>query len=364
MPSLPVLDYDAVLAAVSERQAIDLVHDALVRFHRGEWAMPPKVYLQSPPSGDFRAMPARGDGLALLKWITSFPGNPARGLPAVSGVICLSDAGDGQPLMLLDARSVTALRTGAVAAVAAKALARDGARTVGIIGCGLHGAWAARCLAAAGYGPGVCHDPRPEASRALAAELAWDNGSREQALRCEVVCCVTPGSKIVVEAGDLRPGLHLNMLGADGPGKSEASVGAVASCALFCDEWEQASHGGELTAAVAAGAVRREQVTELGAVLAGDAPGRPGPESVTLFDSTGLAIQDLAVAAAALEAWREGRVEAQTVRLWTGRCVSPSRYSGMLPCLRFGPGSRLVWSVSSAVMIFGRVSCGTITSSM
>jgi ornithine cyclodeaminase/alanine dehydrogenase-like protein (mu-crystallin family) len=89
----------------------------------------------------------------------------------------------------------------------------------------------------------------------------------------------------------------------------------VASCSLFCDEWEQASHGGELTAAVAADLVQREQVTELGAVLAGDARGRPGPESVTLFDSTGLAVQDLAVAVAALEAWREGRVEAQTVVL-------------------------------------------------
>jgi ornithine cyclodeaminase/alanine dehydrogenase-like protein (mu-crystallin family) len=120
---------------------------------------------------------------------------------------------------------------------------------------------------------------------------------------------------VVVDAGDLRPGLHLNMLGADGPGKSEASVGAVASCALFCDEWEQASHGGELTAAVQVGLVTREQVTELGAVLAGDAPGRPGREAVTLFDSTGLAIQDLAVAAAAVDAWREGRVDAQTVRL-------------------------------------------------
>jgi ornithine cyclodeaminase/alanine dehydrogenase-like protein (mu-crystallin family) len=315
VPSLPVLGHDAVLAAVSERQAIALVREALVSFHRGDWTMPPKVYLLSPPYGDFRAMPALGDGLASLKWITSFPGNPERGLPAVTGVICLSDATTGEPLMLLDARAVTALRTGAVAAVAAQALARPAARTVGIIGCGLHGAWAARCLAAAGYGPGVCHDPRPEAAAALAAELDWDPGSRDQALRCELVTCVTPGTEIVVDAGDLRPGLHLNMLGADGPGKSEASVGAVASCALFCDEWEQASHGGELTAAIDAGLVSRDRVTELGGVLAGDAPGRPGPDSVTLFDSTGLAIQDLAVASAALEAWRAGRVEAQTVRL-------------------------------------------------
>jgi alanine dehydrogenase len=313
--SLPVLDHDAVLRAVSPTDAIARVRTALPRFHAGEWMMPPKVYLDSPPFGDFRAMPARGDGLALLKWVTSFPGNPARGLPTVTGLVCLSDASSGEPLMMLDARSVTALRTGAVAAVATEALAPSKARAVGIVGCGLHGAWTARCLAAAGYGPGVCYDPRPEAASQIAAELRWRAGSRSEALRSEIVCCITPGAEIVVDAGDLRPGLHLNMLGADGPGKAEASVGAVASCALFCDEWEQASHGGELTGAVQAGLVGRERVTELGAVLAGDAQGRPGPDAVTLFDSTGLAIQDLAVAAAALEAWREGRVEAQTVML-------------------------------------------------
>jgi alanine dehydrogenase len=315
VPEIPVLAHDAVLDAVPPQHAIERVREALLRFHRGDWTMPPKVYLDSPPYGDFRAMPARGDGLALLKWVTSFPENPARGLPTVTGIVCLSDANDGEPLMLLDARSVTALRTGAVAAVAAEALAAAGAQTVGIIGCGLHGAWAARCLAAAGYGPGVCHDPQADAARALAGELGWAVGARQDAMRCDIVCCVTPGAAIVVDAGELRPGLHLNMLGADGPGKAEASVGAVASCALFCDEWQQASHGGELTGALAAGLISREQVTELGAVLAGDARGRAGPEAVTLFDSTGLAIQDLAVAAAALEAWRAGRVSAQTIAL-------------------------------------------------
>ena len=151
----------------------------------------------------------------------------------------------------------------------------------------------------------------------MADELGtgWEAGPRAAALGCDIVCCITPGTAPVVEVADLRPGLHLNMLGADGPGKAEATVEAVSSCALFCDEWEQASHGGELTAAVKTSAVTRTRVTELGAVLSGDAPGRPGPEAVTLFDSTGLAIQDLAVATAAFEAWRQGRVEAQTVRL-------------------------------------------------
>ena len=315
MPEIAVLDHDAVLQAVPPRAAIDRVRDALVRHAAGEWEMPAKVYLPSPPHGDFRAMPARGDGLALLKWVTSFPGNPERGLPTVTGVVCLSDAESGEPLMLLDARAVTALRTGAVAAVATEALARPGVARVGLVGCGLHGAWTGRCLVAAGYGPGVCADPRPEAAREVAAELGWRPGSREQALACDVVCCVTPGSEPVVGAEDLRPGLHLNMLGADGPGKAEATVEAVAACSLFCDEWEQASHGGELTGAVEAGAVDRDRVTDLGDLLRGAAPGRGDPDEVTLFDSTGLAIQDLAVAAAALEAWRAGAVEAQAVRL-------------------------------------------------
>ncbi len=315
MPTLPVLDHDSVLAAVSPAEAIAHVREALLRHHLGDWVMPAKVYLPSPPHGDFRAMPARGDGLALLKWITSFPGNPERGLPTVNGVVCLSDATTGQPLMLLDARSVTALRTGAVAAVASQALAGPGARSVGIIGCGLHGQWAGRCLAAAGYGPGVCTDPSPNATQALADELGWRSGSREEALAQEVVCCVTPGSAPVLDTTDLHPGLHLNMLGADGPGKAEATVQAVAACSLFCDEWEQASHGGELTGAIEAGLIIRDRVTELGAVLAGETPGRPESGAVTLFDSTGLAIQDLAVAAAAYETWRSGDVEAQTVSL-------------------------------------------------
>jgi len=315
MPELTVLDHDAVLAAVSPAAAIDATRQAFLHYHRGEWAMPPKVYLDSPPYGDFRAMPAHGGGFALLKWVTSFPGNAASGLPTVNGIVCLSDATTGLPLALLDAPAVTALRTGAVAAVASLALARSGARSVGIIGCGPNGKSAARCLAAAGFGPGVCSDPRSEVAQALADELGWRVGDRGAALGCDIVCTITPGAEIVVDVGDLRSGLHLNMLGADGAGKAEASVEAVLACDLFCDEWEQASHGGELAGAVAAGLVSRDRVTPLGAVLAGDAAGRRDDEAVTLFDSTGLAIQDLAVAGAALAVAREGGVAVGTLRL-------------------------------------------------
>jgi ornithine cyclodeaminase/alanine dehydrogenase-like protein (mu-crystallin family) len=319
MAKVPVLDHDRVLAAVSPQDAVDRVRDAFVSFARGEWHMPPKVYLPSPPNGDFRAMPVRGEGLAILKWVTSFPANPRRGLPTVTGVVLVSRADDGEPLAMLDARAVTALRTGAAAVVATQELAREDARTVGLVGCGLHGLWVGRCMADSEYGPGVCFDPDPDAAGDVAADLGWEVGDLSEALACDVVCTITPGAEPVVTEDSLRPGQHLNLLGADGPGKAEASVQAVARALregrLFCDEWEQASHGGELTGAVAAGVVRREDVTELGAVCAGLAPGRGAGGDITLFDSTGLAIQDLAIALGALEALRAGAVKAQTVTL-------------------------------------------------
>jgi alanine dehydrogenase len=310
-----VFPREAVLSAVSPAEAIEHVRDGFVEYATGEWEMPPKLYVDAPPSGDFRAMPAKGAGLAILKWVTSFPRNPEAGRPVVMGMICVSSAIDGEPLALVDVRSVTELRTGAVAVVATQELARQDAETVGVVGCGLHGGSAARCLAAAEYGPGVCFDPDPDAAGQLAGELGWQAGGLEDALACDVVTCVTPGAEPVVREADLRPGVHLNMLGADGPGKAEAEPAAVARCELFCDEWTQASHGGELTGAVEAGLVARDRVTELGDVLTGRAPGRSGPEAVTLFDSTGLAIQDLAICGAVLRAQRAGGVRAQTVRL-------------------------------------------------
>jgi len=315
--SVPVVDRAAVLAAVTPQAAIDRVRDAFVRHARGEWRMPSKVYVESPPFGDFRAMPALGDGLAIVKWITSFPGNPARGLPTVTGVILVSDATTGEPVAVVDARSVTALRTGASAAVASRALARADARTVGIVGAGLHGQWTARCLAAAGYAEGVITDANPATAEALAAELGWRAGSREEAVAQDVVATITPGTEPVIRAGELRPGAHVNALGADGPGKAEVEVELVARLALFCDEWAQASHGGELTGAVERGLVQREQVTDLGRVLTGQAPGRPGDDAVTLFDSTGLAIQDLAIVVAVVQALREGRLDGVAQADWS-----------------------------------------------
>src|SRR5215207_9810926 len=233
MPEMLLFPQEAVLQAIQPDEAIDRVRDGFVEYAGNEWQMPPKTYLDASPNGDFRAMPAKGAGLAILKWVTSFPGNPEAGLPVVMGLICVSSAEDGRPLALVDVRSVTALRTGAVAAVAAQELAREDASSVGIIGCGLHGTWAARCLAAAEYGPGVCFDPDPEAAGQLAGELGWEVGSREDVLACDIVTCVTPGNEPVVHAADLRQGLHLNMLGADAPGKSEADVEVIAEAEIF-----------------------------------------------------------------------------------------------------------------------------------
>ena len=311
---IPVIGEAAVLEAVSAGEAIERTRMAFERHARGDWVMPSKVYLDSPP-GDFRAMPARGDGLALVKWVTSFPHNPERGLPVVTGVIVLSDAATGAELAIVDCRAVTWLRTGAAAAVSAGVLAAPDARSVGVIGAGVNGAWAARCLAAAGYGPGVCCDERREAAEALAVELGWSAGPREEAAAADVVVTCTPGEEPVILASDLRPGQHLAVLGADGRGKAEVEVEALERSRLFCDEWEQASGGGELAGAVEAGLVGRDEVIQIGDVLIGAATGRESDEETTLFDSTGLAIQDLGIVTAVWDAWRQGRIEAPEVAL-------------------------------------------------
>jgi ornithine cyclodeaminase/alanine dehydrogenase-like protein (mu-crystallin family) len=179
----------------------------------------------------------------------------------------------------------------------------------------VNGAWAARCLAAAGYGRGVCADSRTDRAEALASEIGWEAGERERAAGCDVVVAVTPGEAPVVLAEDLRAGQHIAVLGADARGKAEVESAALARCRLFCDEWEQAAGGGELSGPVERGEVRRSDVTQLGEVLSGTAPGRAAADEITLFDSTGLAIQDLGIATAVLEAWREGRVEAPLARV-------------------------------------------------
>src|SRR5919197_5370093 len=131
---VPVFAARHVKEAVSPERALEAVRDAFIAYHRGEWSMPPKVYVPAYPAGDFRAMPALGAGHAALKWVTSFPGNPQRGLPTVAGLVLVSEAASGSLRAILDAGAVTALRTGAAAVIAAETLGRDGAANTAVVG--------------------------------------------------------------------------------------------------------------------------------------------------------------------------------------------------------------------------------------
>jgi alanine dehydrogenase len=298
---VPVFTERHVEAAVSPERALEAVREAFLAYHRGEWSMPPKVYVPAYPAGDFRAMPVLGAGHAALKWVTSFPGNPEHGLPTVMGLVLLSDASNGSLRAVLDAGAVTALRTGAAAVLAAERLGRKEAETAAVIGAGVNGVAAARTFLARGRHVSLW-DVDPGRAQAAASKLgASVAGSREDALAADLVVTMTPGHQILLVLGSLRAGQHVSLMGADGPGKAEIAIEELVRTQVFCDDWEQASHNGELARAVEAGAVSRDDVTELGAVLAGQANGRQSPDDITVFDSTGLAIQDLAVALAAME---------------------------------------------------------------
>ena len=298
---IPVFSAGKVEAAVSPARAVEAVRDAFVAYARGEWSMPPKVYVPAYPAGDFRAMPALGAGHALLKWVTSFPGNPARGLPTVTGLVLLSDASDGSLRAALDAGAVTALRTGAAAVLAAETLGRQDTETAAVIGAGVNGRAAARTFLARGRSV-LLWDVDDQRAREAADELgAGLASSREEALAADLVVTVTPGHEILLPEGSLQPGQHVSLMGADGPGKAEIAVAELARTRVFCDDWEQASHNGDLVHAVNSGMLGRDDVVQLGDVLAGTAEGRPSDRDITIFDSTGLAIQDLAIALAAME---------------------------------------------------------------
>ena len=301
MTAVPVFSRRHVEDAVAPVRALEAVRDAFVAYARGAWTMPPKVYVTNYPAGDFRAMPALGGGHALLKWVTSFPGNPARGLPTVTGLVLLSNAETGELEAVLDAGSVTALRTGAAAVLAAETLGRPDASSVAVIGAGVNGSAAAATFVARGRDVALW-DVDEERARRVADELgATVAGSLAEALAADLVVTVTPGHEVLLTEGALQPGQHVSLMGADGPGKAEIAAAELARVHVFCDDWEQASHGGEIAHAFEAGIVTREDVVELGRVLAGEAPGRRHEREITLFDSTGLAIQDLAIAIAALE---------------------------------------------------------------
>jgi ornithine cyclodeaminase/alanine dehydrogenase-like protein (mu-crystallin family) len=310
---IPFFSGADVRRAVSPERAVEAVRDAFIAYARGEWTMPPKVYVPAYPAGDFRAMPALGGGHALLKWVTSFPGNPAQGLPTVTGLVLLSDASNGMLKAVLDAGAVTALRTGAAAVLAAETLGRADATTAAVVGVGVNGEAAAGTFVARGRRV-LLWDVDGSRAASVAEQIGADvASSRDEALSADLLVTVTPGHEIVLAEGALRPGQHVSLMGADGPGKAEIAVQELARVHVFCDDWEQASHNGELMLAVKAGVLSRDDVAQLGDVLLGTADGRKSDRDITVFDSTGLAIQDLAIALAALD--RADQLQLATIEL-------------------------------------------------
>jgi ornithine cyclodeaminase/alanine dehydrogenase-like protein (mu-crystallin family) len=303
---IPVFSARHVLASLDPADSVEVVRKAFVEHARGAWRMPSKVYVDAPPDGDFRAMAAAGGGYAALKWVTSFPRNPDRGLPTVTGVVLLSDSATGELLAELDAGAVTALRTGAAAVLAAEALSRPTIAAASVVGCGVNGRAVARTFLARGREV-LLWDTRVEQARLAAEELGKEASvatDLAEALAADIVATVTPGQEIVFEAGSLHAGQHVSLMGADGPGKAEIAVEELLRVRVVCDEWEQASHNGDVARAVEDGRLERRDVAELGRVLLGAEPGRSAEEEITVFDSTGLAVQDLAVAAAVYGGWR------------------------------------------------------------
>ena len=279
--------------------------------------MPPKVYLDASPAGDFRAMPAKGDGLAILKWVTSFPGNRAAGLPVVMGVICVSSArgrrAAGPHRRTGGHRAAHGRRGGggrAGAGARGRAHGGDrGLRAARRVGGALPGRRGVRA------GPGAT-TPIPRPAGPSPDSSAGRSARSRRRARVRRGHVLTPGAEPVLRVGDLHPGVHFNMLGADGPGKAEAEVEAVAALRRS----SATSGSRQATAASSPGRSRRGWWR-----ASGDRPrgghhrqrrrGGASPRRITLFDSTGLAIQDLAICLAVLEAHRAGGVRASTARL-------------------------------------------------
>jgi alanine dehydrogenase len=296
-----ILSRTDVARLCNMEMALDAVETAFAAHGRGESRMPVKVYLPLPEhAGDFRAMPAYLAGAAGVKWVNSHPQNPARHkLPSVMGIYILSDPATARPLAIMDATLLTAFRTGASAGVATKYLYSGKPKSVGFVGCGVQ----ARYLLAAHRAlfsdfDVLVADLVEEAAVRFAGECGGRAVSINEAAGCDVVCTSTPSRLPVVARLDVHEGAHVNAIGADAPGKQELETDLVTSARVFVDDLEQASESGEVNVPLHTGLMTRAQIAgTLGQVVAGALAARPaGASTTTVFDSTGLAVQDLALA--------------------------------------------------------------------
>jgi ornithine cyclodeaminase/alanine dehydrogenase len=320
--STVLLTRSDVAKLVAMPEVIAAVEGAFAAHGRGAALMPPKVYLDLPVHrGDFRAMPAYlpADGdrpaRAGVKWVNSHPENPRKhALPSVMGAYLLSDPETAEPLVLMDATLLTAMRTGAAGAVATRHLGPAEPKTIGFVGCGVQAEvlwqahkvlWPELVVLAA--------DLDPTAAMRFAKTHGGRVATLVEAAGADVVCTSTPVRAPVVKTDWVKPGAHVNAMGADAPGKQELESALVAVARVFVDDPHQAFHSGEVNVPLHEGTIAEAGIAgTLGEVIAGAKRGRLSAREVTVFDSTGLAIQDLAVARV---------VEAEAKRRGIGRAV-------------------------------------------
>lgn len=292
------------------------------RLHGDGRALPPGILGVHARDGGFHIKAGildLGRSYFAAKTNANFPDNPRRhDLPTIQGVVLLADAEQGRPLAIMDSAEITALRTGAATAVAARHLARGDATTATVYGCGLQGRVQLRALAAVRpltrvYA--VDRDPARalafarEMSAALGFEVSAvdEPGAASRASDIWVTC--TPSRAPVLRRAMVAPGSFIAAVGADNEDKQEIEPALMAESAIVVDVLEQAATIGDLHHALVAGAVTTADVrAELGQVVAGLRPGRCSESEIIVFDSTGMALQDVAAAAAVYErAVRAGR---------------------------------------------------------
>jgi alanine dehydrogenase len=313
-PSTLILSRRDVLDLLTLRDCIDAVERAF-RLHAEGRTLGPGVLAVHAEDGGFHIKAAGLVGersYFAAKTNANFPDNPRRfGLPTIQGTVVLADARTGAPLAIIESGSVTALRTGAATAVAAKFLARRDARTATIVGCGVQGEIQLAAIAAVlplerawvlDLDPGRAQAlaARATASLGLPVEMAKD---LRTAFRESDVCVTcTPSRRAFVTAADVVPGTFIAAVGADNPAKQELDPALMASSTVVVDVLEQCAEIGELHHVLAAGLMTREQVhAELADVVVGRRSGRTSRDEITIFDSSGTALQDVAAAVAVYE---------------------------------------------------------------
>jgi ornithine cyclodeaminase len=285
---------------------MEAMEEALISLHRGDFVLPLRPLVKAPDANHLLGlMPTYRGGerpLYGLKTVAVFPDNAARGLDPHQGTVTLYDGGTGQVVAVMNASPITAIRTAAVSGIATRALARADSQVLAVVGAG-HQAHPhiAAMLEARQFEQIKIAARSLESAEKLASEwpLAVAVDSAEEALRdADVVCTVTSSAEPVVLGDWLKPGAHVNAVGACFPHTRELDGAAMARATLFTDRRESCEkEAGDYIQAVAEGAIAEGHIrAELGAVLAGDAPGRASEEEITVFESLGLAVEDLAAA--------------------------------------------------------------------